>query len=225
MHRIDIPRWAIERGRLLNYFSRIEPTRVALIAVDLQNAFMLPGEVFGNPHACEIIPNVNRVARALRQRGGRVIWTRQTISEVPPLACPPWQFDERIESVRQAKRSLSDGAPGHALHVEARMEAGDRVLNKYRYSAFARYSSALDEILREGGIDTLIIAGTLTNCCCESTARDANMLGYKVLFLSDATAAVTDEEHNAALLNLQIMFADVRTTDEVLCLIESAPSI
>ncbi len=101
----------------------------------------------------------------------------------------------------------------------------DRVLNKYRYSAFARHSFGLDGILQEQGIDTLIIAGTLTNCCCESTARDANMLGYKVLFLSDATAAVTDEEHNAALLNLQIMFADVRTTDEVLRLLESASQV
>ena len=69
------------------------------------------------------------------------------------------------------------------------------------------------------GIDTLNVTGTLTNCCCDSAARDANMLGYKGLFVSDATAAVTDEEHNAALLNLVLMFADVRSTADVLGLI------
>lgn len=224
MHKISIPAWAIERGRRLNHFSRIDPLHTALIAVDLQNAFMLPGEVFGNPHACDIVPNVNRVADALRRRGGTVIWTRQTISEAAPRACPQWQFDERLDFVRQAKRALTDGAPGHALHLGLQVESADRILNKYRYSAFARHSSGLDEILQEQGIETLIITGTLTNCCCESTARDANMLGYKVLFLSDATAAVTDEEHNAALLNLRIMFADVCTAEEALRLIESAPA-
>jgi len=53
----------------------------------------------------------------------------------------------------------------------------------------------------------LIITGTLTNVCCESSARDAYMLGYKVLFASDATAAVSDAEHNAALTNLRLNFA------------------
>ena len=61
----------------------------------------------------------------------------------------------------------------------------------------------------------LVIAGTLTNCCCDSTARDGNMLGYKIVFLSDATATRTDEEHNAALLTIRLNFGDVRTTDEL----------
>jgi len=68
-------------------------------------------------------------------------------------------------------------------------------------------------------VDTLVIAGTLTNCCCESSARDAFMLGYRVLFAADATAAVSDEEHNAALLNLAVMFADVRRTDDIVALL------
>ena len=212
----------MQRGRRLNCFDRIEPARTALIGIDLQNAFTLPGEVFGNPHACDILPNVNRAADALRRRGGKVVWTRQTISDQPPLAYPAWQFDERLDFVKRAKQALAVGSPGHALHRGVEVGDGDQVLNKYRYSAFARHSSELDALLRDWGTDTLIIAGTLTNCCCESTARDANMLGYRVLFLSDATAAVTDQEHNAALLNLQIMFADVRRTSEVLEMIEPA---
>ena len=56
------------------------------------------------------------------------------------------------------------------------------------------------------GIDTLIIVGTATNVCCESTARDAMMLNYKVFFVSDANACRTDEEHNATLAILMIMW-------------------
>ena len=93
-----------------------------------------------------------------------------------------------------------------------------------RFDAFMPNSSDLDAILRQRGIDTLIITGTVTNVCCESTARDANMLGYKVVFVTDATAAFTDEEHNAALLSMAAVFAEVRDTAGVLRLLEaSAP--
>jgi nicotinamidase-related amidase len=68
----------------------------------------------------------------------------------------------------------------------------------------------------------VVITGTLTNLCCESTAREANMAGYKVIVVSDATATVTDAEHNAALLNLRLNFADVRRTREVLSMIAAA---
>ncbi len=90
-----------------------------------------------------------------------------------------------------------------------------------RFDAFMPNSSDLDAILRQRGIDTLIITGTVTNVCCESTARDANMLGYKVVFVTDATAAFTDEEHNAALLSMAAVFAEVRDTAGVLRLLEA----
>ncbi len=61
----------------------------------------------------------------------------------------------------------------------------------------------------------MIITGTVTNVCCESTARDAMMMNYKVVFVSDGNAAFTDAEHNATLGNMAMLFADVMTTDEV----------
>ncbi|MDB5393107.1 MAG: cysteine hydrolase, partial [Rhodospirillales bacterium] len=114
---------------------------------------------------------------------------------------------------------LTDGAEGHRLHGAVEIGDADIVLNKYRYSAFIQNASEIDARLRALGVDTLIVAGTLTNVCCESSARDAYMLGYRVLFAADATAAVTDTEHNAALLNLCLNFADVRTMDTLLALI------
>ena len=73
--------------------------------------------------------------------------------------------------------------------------------------------------LQESGVETLVIAGVATNVCCESTARDAMMLDYEVLMVSDACAAATDEEHRSALNNLYLFFGDVQTTEEVLALL------
>jgi nicotinamidase-related amidase len=221
MHRIDLPAWAVERGRRMNFFRRIDPRRTALVAVDLQNAFIRPGDVFANVHASDILPNVNRLAAALRLAGGHVIWTRQTIASDPPRAHPAWHFDSSNPSVRKAMDALADGADGHRLHEALAVDAADTVMNKYRYSAFIQNASDIDAHLRARNADTLIIAGTLTNVCCESSARDAYMLGYRILFASDATAAITDAEHNASLLNLCLNFADVRTTDELIALAES----
>jgi ureidoacrylate peracid hydrolase len=110
------------------------------------------------------------------------------------------------------------------LHAGLEALPEDIRVDKHRYSAFMPNSSDLDVELRKRDIDTLIITGTVTNVCCESTARDGNMLGYRILFVSDGTAAFTDEEHNATLLNMATVFAEVRPTSSVLHLLDLAPA-
>ena len=95
----------------------------------------------------------------------------------------------------------------------------DIFTTKDRYSALIRESSPLNAILRERAIDTLLIAGTKTNVCCESTARDAMMLDYKVVLLCDCTAALSDDEHLATLENVLQQFGDVMTADDALALL------
>jgi len=220
MHQARIPDWATERGRELNHFPVIDLRRTALIVVDMQNAFMTEGQPMANPIALSIIPNVNRTAAAVRRAGGRVVWLRHTITEDGPYAEATWQkLAWGGESA--IKQALTRGNFGHALHPDMATEPGDLVIDKHRYSAFNRKSSNLDEVLQGLGIDTLIVTGTMTNVCCESTARDGHMLDYKVLFVSDATAAPTDEEHNAALLNLTTFFAHVCDTAEILRIVGS----
>ncbi|WP_044563321.1 cysteine hydrolase family protein, partial [Azospirillum sp. B4] len=163
----------------------------------------------------DIVPVVNRLARAVRAAGGRVIWTRQTVSAAPALAMPSWQYDLTIPFVREAVRVMGAGTPSHALHPAMEVREEDGVVDKYRYSAFLCPAGSLRAELRAHGVDTLLIAGTLTNCCCDSTARDGNMLGYRVVVLADACAAPSDAEHNAALLLLRLNFADVKTVAEV----------
>ena len=214
-HAIHLPAWAIERGRALNDFPHVDPARTALVAIDMQTVFMAPDAVFGNAHALDIADAVNRAAATVREAGGTVIWTRQTVSTEPPLAMPAWQYDLSIPFVRRAVETMAAGAPAHAIHDAMAVAPGDIVIDKYRYGAFSCPAGALRDTLEMRGIDTLVIAGTLTNCCCDSTAREANMAGYRVILLADATATKTDEEHNAALLLLRLNFADVRMVDEL----------
>ncbi len=221
MHRIDLPDWAVERGHRMNRFDRIDPAGTALIVIDMQNGFMLPGQPFGNPHACDIVDNVNRLVRAMRAAGGRVLWTRQTITDDPAYAHPAWHYDPADPYVKAAMDALRSGAFGHEVYEGMAVEPADIVIDKYRYSAFIQNASDIDTRLKALGIKQLVIAGTLTNVCCESSARDAYMLGYKVLFATDATATRTDAEHNAALLNVCLNFADVRTTEELVAIMSA----
>ncbi len=216
MHKIHLPDWAVERGRNLNDFKTIDPARTALVVIDMQNVFMELDEVFGNQNALDIVGTVNQAVQTLRDAGAKIIWTRQTVSHEPPLAMADWQYDLSIPQVRMAVETMIAGTRSHALNGAMDVRDGDIVIDKYRYGAFTCPAGALKAALDElQDIDTLVIAGTLTNCCCDSTARDGNMLGYKIVFLSDATATRTDEEHNAALLTVRLNFGDVRTAGDL----------
>jgi len=97
---------------------------------------------------------------------------------------------------------------------EMKIESGDRVLPKKRYSAF--FETDLDRILQSRGIQDLIISGVMTNLCCETTARDAFMRDYRVFFLIDGTATGRSELHLATLKNLGFGFAYLITCDELI---------
>ena len=225
MHKVAIPPYVIgrvlERRGRLNPFDGLDPARTALIVVDLQNGFMAPGQPAEIAPAREIVPNVNRLAAATRAAGGTVVWIQNTIT---PESEKSWSiylgnFANEDWGLRM-RRAFTPGDFGHALYPSLEVRPSDLTVRKTRFSAFVPGASELDSILRGRGIDTLIVVGTATNVCCESTARDAMMLNYKIFFVSDANACRTDEEHNATLAILLMMFADVRSTDEMVNLLQ-----
>ena len=230
MHRIQINDEALKRIRnrrgSLHPFPALDPRRTAHLVVDLQNGFMAAGAVAEIPTAREIVPNVNRISAALRAAGGLVAYIQNTFDEA---AVAGWRtyFDHFCTPERRAGMiaAFTPGHPFHEIWPGLEVRPGDLLVRKRRFGAFAPGASDLHEILRGRGIDTVIVTGTATNVCCESTARDAMMLDYKVFFVADGNAAHTDAEHNATLTAMANIFADVSTTDEVVALIEAAPMI
>jgi ureidoacrylate peracid hydrolase len=225
MHRIAIPQAAIDRvlkrRELLHVFGDIAPSRTAHIVVDLQNGFMAPGQPIEIPAAREIVPNVNRISAALRGVGGIVIYIQHTIDAAAKETWSTW-FNYISDEKRRVSEEAAfvDGSYGHSLWPDLEILPGDLKVKKTRFGAFVPGSSELHTILQARNIDTLIITGTATNVCCESTARDAMMMNYKVIFVSDGTAAFSDEEHNATLGIMLTNFADVLSTKEVLTLLK-----
>jgi ureidoacrylate peracid hydrolase len=229
MHKIAIPQAAIDRvlkrRESLHVFSDIDPSRTAHIVVDLQNGFMAPGQPVEIPAARDIVPNVNRVSAALRAAGGLIVYIQNTIDATAKETWSTWfthmSGEKRRESVETA---FTDGSFGHSLWPGLEVLPGDLKVKKTRFGAFVPGSSALHAILQAHKIDTLIITGTATNVCCESTARDAMMMNYKVIFVSDGTATYSDEEHNATLGIMLSNFADVMSTNEVVACLSKAMS-
>jgi ureidoacrylate peracid hydrolase len=229
MHTIDIPAAILERvakSRAQRHmFGKIDPRRTAHIVVDLQNGFMEQGAPVEVPTAREIVPDVNRITRALRDAGGTVVYLR---FKTDAGALADWSafYDCFFDSARRGEMMEAFGPDKHhfALWPELDVRAPDWIVDKTRFSAFVPGACDLHERLTAAGIDTLIITGTLTNCCCESTARDAMQRNFRVIFVSDGNAALTDAEHNATLVNMVTLFADVMTTDEVLATVPAGKS-
>ncbi|MEU0163999.1 isochorismatase family cysteine hydrolase [Streptomyces iakyrus] len=203
------------RGRRHAYES-LDPARTALIVIDMVTFF-----VEANPYARGVVPNINRIADALRTAGGPVAWV------LPANEAPLGSVSSEFYGPTVSQTFAATGGEGplrsrlwHAL--DARQ--GDLVVEKTAYSAFFPGRSPLPGLLAERGINTVLITGTLTNVCCESSARDAATMGLRVLMVADANAARRDQDHNAALHTIYRSFGDVRTTDEVLGLIERHPN-
>jgi len=216
----DVIRRSNERRGSLEVFRSIVCTRTAHIVVDLQNGFMAPGQVAEIGTAREIVPNVNCISVALRAAGGLVVYIQNTFDDEAVRTWPVF-FNDFCAPDRRARmiEAFTPGNFGHALWEGLDVQPEDLKVRKRRFGAFAPGASDLHAILQARDIDTLIISGTASQVCCESTARDAMMMNYKVFFLTDANATFTDAEHNATLSAMAHGFCDVRATDSMLALI------
>ena len=219
-HHAIINRIAATRGGVRSVFDQIDPSRTAHLVVDMQNGFMEEGAPVEVPHARGIVGNINRLSQAMREAGGTNIFLRYTTRDIDDA----WSiFGRRLGP--QAAGHREGFMAGHhywQFWPELEIEPGDVLIEKSRFSAFTANASTLHQELQERGIDTLLITGTLTNCCCETNARDAMQLNYRVAMVSDANAALSDEEHAASLFILGLIFADLHTTEETVRMVETA---
>jgi len=225
MHSSELLREIIERltgrrGRR-HIFDSIEPGRSALVVIDMQYNFVAPDAASAVPEAREIVPNINRLAGAMRGAGGAVAWVQATYTRQGPGYWPLF-FDYMVSPETSARvlAGLTEGAPGHALWHALDVHPNDLRARKNRYSAFFPGASDLPQKLQQRGIDTVLIAGTMTNVCCEASARDAMAAGFKTIVIADANAAHSQAEHVASLATIAQFIGDVRSTDEVIGLLK-----
>jgi len=201
------------RGRL-HAFETLDPERTALVVIDL-NA----GSVRLDPACLDLVGPVNALAAALRAAGGTVAWVTPRLDHARR---------ERLAKVAGADRAAmfyDDSQPGaDAAELWPGLVTldGDLFATKPGASAFFPGSSSLHDQLRSAGIESVLIAGTVTNVCCESSARDATELGYEVTMVSDACAGHARGLHEASLTTFFRSFGDVRPTADVLALIDAA---
>jgi biuret amidohydrolase len=188
------------------------PERTALVNVDLQNLFV---EQALDGHT--VLERVNLLAAECRKAGILVIHTSHVLrpdgSNIGVLA-------ELVPPAKE-KGFLNEGTRTAALHDDLEIEPSDILLEKPRFGGF--HGTDLELILRQRGIDTIIISGISTPVCCDTTAREANARDFRVLFLSDATATsgTTSQEQaakyqQATLEIIDGVFGQVVTLDEVL---------
>ncbi|MFB6451332.1 cysteine hydrolase family protein [Bradyrhizobium tunisiense] len=202
------------RGRSRT-FEPLAAARTAHVIVDLQNGFVEKDAPVEVPAARMIMPNVNRIIREVRRSGGLNVFLRFTHD---PGEAMPWTIPGALRPGREGelvRKAFARGTDYWQLSSDLDVGANDLILDKTRYSAFIPGTCDLQNVLRERKLDTVVVSGVLTNCCCESTARDAMQLNYKVVFVEDANAALTNAAHNATLDNMAALFADVVSTGEL----------
>lgn len=205
--------------------------RAALLIVDMQYGSVDPDVGVGpylrerHPALAEyyygrvqdmVIPNIARLLQFFRSAGRPVIYL--TIGFALPDRSDGLGLLRQIDddlNARMARGPLVRlGSRANSVVSEIAPREGELVINKTSMGAFN--STALDQVLRNLGVTTLIVTGVSTECCVATTARDAGDRGYHVLLVEDAGTAVTPYLQESSLVAFAAMFGRVETTEATL---------
>jgi len=172
--------------------------RCALLVVDMQEFF--------RPLVSHTLHNIITIINTCRKKNIPVILTRHGHKDL--------SVDGGILAEWWGGDLARYGMPEWQILKDIHVEKEDIIIDKNRYSAF--YGTDLEKNLRALSREELIITGVMTNCCCETTARDAFMRDFRVFFVADATATANEELHLASLKNLAYAFAHVVSTENTI---------
>lgn len=176
---------------------RFSPAHTALLVIDLQKEFFVEGSGECLDEMRAILPRVKRLIAIARALNCKVIHTRESYQ--PDLS--------DVDAYRQSLGYVGKpgplgrfcilGEPGHAFVEESTPLPDETVIDKASFGAF--YNTGLDDLLRQDGIDHLILCGVTTQACVHSTLREAVDRGYWCLSVADCCAALEPGMHDAAL--------------------------
>ncbi|MEW9518272.1 isochorismatase family protein [Streptomyces tubercidicus] len=191
---------------------RVNPQKAALLVIDMQNDFVLEGHPMEVPMARRRIPRMQEVADECRAAGIPVIYTEHMLLDafdVSPL--------ESTYNPALLVAGMRKGSFGAKVIDDLKPRPGDTVIRKHRYDAFhnTQLETVLATVSGPRQVDTVIIIGTLTEVCCDSTARGAYMRDYKVAFVGDATGALSEEAQTATEKNIGTFFGRTLSTGEL----------
>ncbi|MEA2332868.1 MAG: biuret amidohydrolase [Thermoleophilaceae bacterium] len=207
----------------------IDYSRAALIVIDLQNSFarrdcglFVRLREIGLADEAEyaisrieqvVVPNVNRLVRAFRARSAPIVFARSASV----------RGDGSDQTARHRAQGLVCAEWSHEAQILSELEVvpGDVVLTKSGSGCFT--STNLSHMLRNMGVQTVVLTGMWTNSCVETTARHAGDLDYNVVLVEDACVAMSPENHAWALRYLGDNFALLRSTEQVLAATAEEP--
>jgi nicotinamidase-related amidase len=176
---------------------RVDPTRTALVVIDMQNDFVSPGGKLLVPDAEATIPAIHGLVALARANRMRVVYSQDTHRD----SDPEWRI---------WPEHAREGSWGWEI-VDALAPAEDEtVIRKVRYDAF--YGTPLDHLLRLWGVDTLVICGTVANICVHYTAASAALRWYDVVIPRDAVSALEPFDLESSLRQTAFLFAGRVTT-------------
>lgn len=182
-----------------------DPEKTALLVVDMQNDFVLPGAPLATPRGMEIIPFIAGFAREARRRGFPVIYTQEMHRADGS--------DFGIELCFEPPHCL-EGTDGLEVVAGLDPQPGDiRIRQKRRYNAF--FGTELDVVLRSRGIQNLLITGVCTDICVTATVHQARDLDYRCFVIEEGVDGTSPERHDAALLCMSHVFAYVGKAAEI----------
>lgn len=177
----------------------IHPKRAALLIIEMQNVFLQEIGIITEYQ----MNNIQNIITAAEKSGIKIIYVRHNDDSELSKTMVDWWNGDKIEK-------NSDG-----WQIINRFNTnGKTIIDKNQYSAF--FKTDLDDVLKKEKIEDVIITGVMTNCCCETAARDAFMHGYRVFFINDATSTINEDLHLATLKNLSFGFAYVQNTQDLI---------
>ena len=206
-----------------------EIDRSALIIVDMQNDFLHPDGGFAHiarehpetdidmPFLRGTIPQVSRLADAFRSAGRPVVYVAHVVKpDYSDAAFPYWRIGVGPSSGNRT--FIVEGTWGAQIVDELKPRDGEHLVVKKGFGGFAP-STPLDTILRNLNVNTCVVTGVTTCVCVSTTVRGGVEHNYRMILASDAVAEVSREAHDAELRTMDRLFADVRSSDEIIELV------
>ncbi|HTY78843.1 MAG TPA: isochorismatase family cysteine hydrolase [Candidatus Bathyarchaeia archaeon] len=209
----------MDRAEAFEAHLKLEPGKTALLVVDMQRAFLDPGEAMEVPPARDIVPQIQSLLALFRQSTLPVAFTEFTYSEDVPLLVGLLHPEHRRAAPgapRGFGRPSSSCLLGEAnVHVvpELAPQPGELVVRKRYYDGFN--GTALDQALRARGVTHLVLTGTMTDICVLATVIGGMNREYRMTVVEDGTATLWPEIQRATLDVIGRAYARVRRAKQV----------